>query len=187
MTFEGSALATNPVLFQRRLAGSNTWTSLNLGRNGKPTTLTNSSGAFSYRMWNMTRKADYRAVVWPTQTTGWRHGTPITVTPRAYLTRPYAPKTVYRNRSFSVRGYLKPRHTSGARNVKVTAYRADSGVWRYAKNYNYGSYTQYKTSLSLPYKGRWKLVATTVCRYLPRGDPEQRHLRHSQVSPRQAG
>ncbi len=62
----------------------------------------------------------------------------------------------------SVHGYLKSRHASGARNVKVTAYRADSGVWRYAKNYNYSSYTQYKTSLSLPYKGKWKLVATTA-------------------------
>ena len=160
-TFGGSALATNPVLFQRRLAGSKSWTPLNAGRNGRPTTLTSSSGAFVYKVRNVTRKAEYRAIVWPGRTTGWRHGAAITVTPRVYLTRPRAPKTVYRNQKFAVRGYLKPRHASRAKTVKVTAYHADSGVWRYAKNYNYSGYTQYRMSLKLPHRGRWKLVATT--------------------------
>ena len=161
VTFGGSALATNPVLFQRRLAGSKSWSSLNAGRNGRPTTLTNSSGEFAFRVRDITRKAEYRAIVWPSRTTGWRYGTPITVTPRAYLTRPRAPRTVYRNQKFAVRGYLKPRHTRRAKTVKVTAYRADAQVWRYAKNYNYSGYTQYRMSLRLPHRGRWKLVATT--------------------------
>lgn len=70
--------------------------------------------------------------------------------------------TKYHGKAFTVYGYLKPRHAAGAKHVKITAYRYDYGVWRTAKNYTYNSTTtKYKTTIVLPYKGKWKLVAST--------------------------
>ncbi len=161
-SLSGTPLASNPILVQKRLAGSDSsWTSLNYGSDGTPKTRTDAAGRFTYAVSGITRKMEYRAVVWPSATHGWRHGAPVAVKPHAYLSRPYAPRTVYRNRSFWVYGFLKTRHGAGARSVTITAYRSGMGAWRYARNYNYSSYTKYGTSMQLPYAGRWKLVATT--------------------------
>lgn len=92
-----------------------------------------------------------------------------TVTPKAYLTTPSAPSTVYKGHTFSAYGYLKPRHTSGAKNVKLSCYRLESGRWVarktvYATNSNYSlngaSATKYLAKYSLPYAGKWKIVAS---------------------------
>ncbi len=92
-----------------------------------------------------------------------------TVTPKAYLTTPSAPSTVYKGHTFSAYGYLKPRHTAGAKNVKLSCYRLESGRWVarktvYATNSNYtlngASATKYLAKYSLPYAGKWKIVAS---------------------------
>ena len=89
-------------------------------------------------------------------------GPVVKVYPKAYLTNPYAPTTVYRNRAFTTYGYLKPRHTSGSYPVRIYKYRYVSGVWKSygyvtAKASNYSSYTRYLKALSLPYAGKWRL------------------------------
>jgi hypothetical protein len=89
-----------------------------------------------------------------------------TITPRAYLTRPYAPTTTYRNRTWTATGLLRPKHTNRARTVKIVCYRYQNKKWVarktvYATNYNISQYTtKYQRKISLPYRGKWKLVAS---------------------------
>jgi len=163
VTLDGAPLSDARVLVQGRPSGSSTWVSLNYDKTARPVaprTKTRTDGSFSYTATGITRKMEYRAIVWPSATWGWRTSAMVSVTPRAYLTRPYAPKKVRRNAKFRVHGYLKTQHRSGGKHVKITAYRATEGTWRYARSYNYGSYTKYSTTMSLPTKGKWKLVAT---------------------------
>lgn len=165
VTVADAALPAARVLVQSRPAGSTGgWTSLNYDTKAKPIaprTMTDGNGRFSLTVSSIKRKTDYRAIVWPSESWGWATSKPTRVSPRASLTRPYAPKTVYKNRSFKVHGYLKPKHRSGSKHVRISAYRRTKGVWRYAKSYNYRSYTKYAATMALPSKGKWKLVATT--------------------------
>lgn len=95
----------------------------------------------------------------------------VTVKPKVYLTTPSAPSTVYHNKAFTAFGYLKPKHTKGAKTVKIAAYRYESGKWVlrktvYATNYDYtlngSTYTKYSASVTVPYAGKWKLVSSTA-------------------------
>ncbi len=91
----------------------------------------------------------------------------VKIMPKAYLSTPATTSRVYRGRTFSATGYLKPRHASGARTVKLTCYRKESGRWKarktvYATNSNYSSYTKYSARLALPYTGSWKIVASAA-------------------------
>lgn len=85
---------------------------------------------------------------------------------RPALTRPkLGTSKVYRNRSFAVRGYLKPRFTSGTRPVKLRFYRYQSGRWVLkktvsAKASKYSSYSKVTAKTSLKNRGRWYVVAT---------------------------
>ncbi len=95
---------------------------------------------------------------------GWGESSPpVSVKSRVSLGAPrvYSGRR-YHNRAFTVYGYLKPRHASGQKHVKITAYRSDAGVWKVATNYYKDStFTKYSTSIILPYAGKWKLVAST--------------------------
>ena len=88
------------------------------------------------------------------------------VLPRAYLTTPVAPTTMSRTRTYSIYGYLKPRHYGNA--VRIYAYRYEKikGRWTwklrltaYARAYNYSSYTKYLAKVRLPYAGKWRIRA----------------------------
>ena len=82
--------------------------------------------------------------------------------PHVYLSRPYAPKTVYRNRSFSVYGYLKTWHGAGAKSVKITAYRSGIGCVALRAQLQLQLATpSTDTRCGCRMPGRWKLVATT--------------------------
>lgn len=89
-----------------------------------------------------------------------------TITPRAYLTRPYAPNTTYRNRTWTASGFLRPKHTNRARTVKIVCYRLQNNKWvarksLYTINNTVSQYTtKYQAKVSLPYRGKWKLVAS---------------------------
>lgn len=93
----------------------------------------------------------------------------VSVIPFAYLTRPSAPRTVKAGVAFTSKGDLKPRHTAGARSVKVLCYRRElqsDGRYRYvlrktfsAVNENYSTYTKYSARITLPAKGKWRMVA----------------------------
>lgn len=84
--------------------------------------------------------------------------------PRAWVGTPVAPSVMYANRSATVYGYLKPRHTAGTYPVRIYKYRYVSGKWKNygyvkAKARNYSTYTKYAASVKLPYRGRWRLRA----------------------------
>ncbi len=91
-----------------------------------------------------------------------------TITPRAYLTRPYAPKSVGRAKYWTAYGYLRPKHATGGKYVKIRCYRWSTAHHKwvlkkttYATNYYYSKYTtKYKKKLSLPSRGKWKLSAS---------------------------
>ena len=81
------------------------------------------------------------------------------------LSRPIAPKVVRHGTAFTSYGYLRPRHASGAKFVKIKCYRrSSSGSWSlkktvWATDSSYRTYTKYKARFSLPTTGKWKLIA----------------------------
>ena len=86
------------------------------------------------------------------------------VAARVSLSNPVAPTYAYVKRAFTAYGYLKPRHTAGSYPARIYKYRYVSGSWKSygyvsAKASNFYSYTKYSRSISLPYKGRWRLRA----------------------------
>lgn len=88
----------------------------------------------------------------------------VRVSPVPYVGAPIAPSTCYRTRSYTVYGYLKPRHTSGTAPVRIYKYRYVSGRWRAygyvsAKVSDYSSYSKYSAAIRLPYSGKWRLRA----------------------------
>jgi hypothetical protein len=83
---------------------------------------------------------------------------------RADVRTPVAPSKMSRKKSYTVHGYLKPRHVSGTYPVRIYKYRYVSGHWRSygyvrAKASNYKSYTKYSAKLKLTKKGRWRVRA----------------------------
>ena len=90
------------------------------------------------------------------------NGTVLTgARPYATLTKPVTPATVRRNKSFTTYGFLKPRHSGY---TKLCFYRKVGGTWKLyrslkAPNRNYSSYTKYKLSTKLPYRGSWLVKA----------------------------
>ena len=89
-------------------------------------------------------------------------GRVIKVDPRVYLSTPVLPGTISRVRSYSVYGYLKPRHTGNA--VLIYADRYVGGRWVNsaivsARASNYSSYSKYVGSLRVKYPGKWRIRA----------------------------
>jgi hypothetical protein len=88
----------------------------------------------------------------------------VKVTPRAWVGNPSAPSKMSRKKSYTVYGYLKPRHSAGSYPVRIYKYRKVSGKWKSqgyvkAKASNYGSYTKYSVKGKLTKKGKWRLRA----------------------------
>ena len=86
------------------------------------------------------------------------------VKPRASLGVPAAPSTMYRTKTYTVYGALRPRHTSGSSVGRLYCYRWESGRWRLRKTYtlkayNYSTYSRYRTSVKLPKAGKWRMRA----------------------------
>jgi len=80
------------------------------------------------------------------------------------LAKPLAPVSVRHGRTFTISGYLKPRHKAGAHNVTIKLYRYRSGKWRFYKtvratNANYSSYTKYSVKTTVPTSGLWRAYA----------------------------
>lgn len=154
-TTAGADIAGKQVVFER-LSGSS-WVWVASGT-------TNGSGVSATSV-APTIKTTYRARF--AEKPGWRASTSPSrsVAPKAYLTRPVAPTTVIRGRSFKAYGYLRPRHTSGGKSVLVRCYRYQSGHWVlrksvWATNSSYDSATtRYSATVSLPDSGTWRLYA----------------------------
>lgn len=95
--------------------------------------------------------------------TGW-----VNVKAKVGLGTPHvSDATKYRNKNFSVWGSLRPKHSAGwKKSVKIRCYKRQSDgsykwvktVW--AKNVDYSStVTKYLGTVSLPYRGTWRLYA----------------------------
>jgi subtilisin family serine protease len=125
---------------------------------------TDSAGRYTARV-KPTSRTEYRFTF-----KGSEESLPVTsgtlvITPRAYLTAPSVPSSVIAGRSFTSTGSLKPRHSAGGRDVKISCYRLENGSWKlrrtvYATNANYSSYTKYSAKFSLAYRGKWRLHAS---------------------------
>jgi hypothetical protein len=90
----------------------------------------------------------------------------VRLLPLATVYTPHAPSTVSRGRSFTVYGYLAPRHKTGTYLVSLQFFKKDSsGKYVYhhsvsAKRYDYStSRSKYKAKMSLPHSGKWRVRA----------------------------
>lgn len=88
----------------------------------------------------------------------------VLVKPKVSLTTPSSAATQYYGRYYAATGYLKPRHTSGSKPVRIYRYRYVSGAWKSygyvtAKASDYSSYSKYSVSMKLPAKGKWRIKA----------------------------
>jgi hypothetical protein len=86
------------------------------------------------------------------------------VVPRAYVSTPKAAKTMYKNKSKNVYGYLKPRHAPRTHPVKIQRWRKVGKKWKSYRAVlttatNYSAYSKYSVKLKLPVKGKWRLKA----------------------------
>lgn len=84
--------------------------------------------------------------------------------PAATVLTPHAPTRMRHGRSYTVYGYLKPRHAAGTSAVKLYCYRYQSGHYVLRKTVtvkvsNYSSYSKYSGRVSLPYTGKWRIKA----------------------------
>lgn len=91
----------------------------------------------------------------------------LKITPYAYVGKPTSPDTVRANVAFTSAGYLKPRHAAGTKPVKLTCYRLENGTWKarktvYAAVTDFASYSKYSARLSLPYSGKWRIMASVT-------------------------
>jgi hypothetical protein len=80
------------------------------------------------------------------------------------LGRPAVAATVTHSRTFTISGYLKPRHAKNAHDVTIKLYRLVKTTWKYYKtvtctNANYSSYTRFSVRTSVPYSGSWRAYA----------------------------
>jgi len=90
--------------------------------------------------------------------------------PAATVYTPVAPSTMYRGHSYSIYGYVAPRHTSGTYLATLKFYLRNShGVYVYhhsvnARRYYYSTTkTKYKATVSLPHTGKWRVRAYHSC------------------------
>lgn len=85
--------------------------------------------------------------------------------PRAWVSKPVAPKTMKRSKSYLVTGSLKPVHAKGSFPVRIYKWKkTSSGKWKSygyvkAKASNYKGYTRYSVKMKLTSKGKWRLQA----------------------------
>ena len=84
--------------------------------------------------------------------------------PAAYVSTPVAPSSMSKTKSYSVYGYLKPRHTAGTYPVRVYEWRYVSGQWKSygyvnARASDYSTYTKYSVSIRLATAGQWRIRA----------------------------
>lgn len=85
--------------------------------------------------------------------------------PKAYLGKPWSSKkTVKAKKTYTWYSYIKPRHSSGSKPVKLQFQYKKNGKWRTyktvsAKAYNYSSYSRVKVKVKLYRKASWRVRA----------------------------
>lgn len=164
---ENSAPLGHEHVFLTRNSGG-TWSDVALGEtNGIGSWPTNAPGVYDDgAFWfgqTLTSNARFR-IAYPGAF--WAHSasksTYLDVLVSAYLPTPKVP-TVYAKRAFTAYGFIKPKHTAGTYPVTLQFYYGGKFVKSVkAKASNYSSYTKYAASVSLPYRGTWKVRAHHV-------------------------
>ncbi|MBI5232603.1 MAG: hypothetical protein HY876_10625 [Coriobacteriales bacterium] len=153
LTSGGQALTGRSVALKRKSGTS--WVTVK--------TSSSSTGSYSFTSivpYNYS-KTTYRLEISENATHLGNASTELIVTPKVYLSKPTISSRS--GRSLTASGYLKPKHTadsSGSTPVKIMCYR--SGVLKYtkyAKVYNYSTYSKYSARMTLPYSGSWKIRA----------------------------
>jgi hypothetical protein len=93
----------------------------------------------------------------------------VVLTPLVFLSTPSTPSLARRSQRFLSSAYLKDRHASGSRPVKMECYRYEkkrgggrawvlrATVWAIASNYS--NYTRVRASVALRYTGDWRIRA----------------------------
>lgn len=152
----GAPIAGRWVYFE--LLGSSGWAGISVEKTNENGTFTR--GVYPHLKAKSTYRVRYKDEADLTASTS----APVVVTPKVSLTKPNAPTTMYKGRAKLASGYLKPRHAAGSYPVKIYKYRYVSGKWKSygfvkAKATNYSTYTKFAASVSLPYKGKWRLRA----------------------------
>jgi hypothetical protein len=153
-------VGSQTVVFERRSGAK--WV-----RIGTALTGTNGAATLSVKPYGHA-KTTYRArfeatSAYPASTSG-----SVVVTPRVYLTKGNAPKTMLKGKAKTLTGYLKARHAAGSKVVRIYRYKKTSGgKWKmyghtHARIADYRSYSKYTTSFKLPSKGKWR-----ICAYMP--------------------
>jgi len=84
--------------------------------------------------------------------------------PSPWVGTPKAPLTMRKSRSYTIYGFLKPRHPAKSSPVLIYKWKKTRSGWRpygyvYATASNYYSYTKYSKSMSLPSAGKWRVRA----------------------------
>ena len=131
---------------------------------GSKTAVTGAAGAYSYKF-GPTRKTYYRARFAGDSTRLASNQVSRVVLPRVYLSRPKAASPMRYRKSYTVSGYLKPRHSSGTKPVRIMVYRRKAGRYVLQKRHyhatvkNYSTYSKYSVAIKLPYRGKWRLKA----------------------------
>jgi hypothetical protein len=90
----------------------------------------------------------------------------VSVRPRATTSASVAPSAARRSHSFSVYGYVAPKHASGTYLVTLNFYlRNAHGAYVYhhhvhaRRSYYSSTRTKYKATVSLPHRGKWRVRA----------------------------
>jgi len=165
-TLAGAPMGGARILVQSMPAGASTWRDLNFDSVAyRPKTVADAAGGFSYSVKPGT-KTRYRVFVWPTENSGWKFGSPVTISPKVRLGSPRVPSSVKRRTAFTAYGYLAPRHATGAKTVTLSFEKGATKLRVKAVNSKYssaswGRASKYRARVSLPSRGRWRVVATT--------------------------
>lgn len=156
LTMDGMPLPGKRVLLMSSTNGS-AFTPTSMAA----TTTANGDFSFNVKPSSLTW---YRAWFQETQEYGESFSTAAKVSVQASVGTPAAPATMSPTRSYTVYGYLKPRHTAGTSPVRIYRWRLIGGTWKSygyvnAKASNYSSYSKYAASVRLSSAGRWRLRA----------------------------
>lgn len=134
-------------------------------------TVVDQSGRYSFRVTTLQRMRYQVVTLGALSGYALNRSATRSIVPEVGLTAPRVTIAAkYRDRPFTVWGYLKPAHAAGEKSVRIRCFRREKQtngtykyVWRrtvYATNHDYSATaTKYKTTIKLPGRGRWRLYA----------------------------
>ena len=126
---------------------------------------TGSDGRASRTMPAITKSTSYRArfvAAYPYRATTSRT---VTVGVKDYLTAPSVPAAIGSGDTFTVRGFISPRHASGLRTINLRFYHYENNGWNLrgtvaaTTSYYSSTWTRYSAGVRVWGRGRWMVAA----------------------------